>query len=30
MSKDSKSVSDAEVDDLERLVPGKAKDATLI
>ncbi|MEE4666489.1 hypothetical protein V2J91_12760 [Pseudomonas alliivorans] len=29
MSKDSKSVSDAEVDDLERLVPGKAKDATL-
>ncbi|MGX0958555.1 hypothetical protein AB7M18_004683 [Pseudomonas viridiflava] len=29
MSKNSKSVSEAEVDDLERLVPDKAKDATL-
>lgn len=29
MSKDSKFVSEAEVDDLERLVPAKARDATL-
>ena len=29
MSKDSEFVSEAEVDDLERLVPAKARDATL-
>ncbi|RMT78236.1 hypothetical protein [Pseudomonas viridiflava] len=29
MSKNVKSVSETEVDDLERLVPGKAKQATL-